>query len=65
MKNQQYEKLFLIRKLMDSYRLEYNIQDEKWLGQKFDKLYEMPNDALKYLAKLRGVYHLKESTIDV
>lgn len=60
MKSQNYEKLLLIRKLIDSYRLEYNIQDERWLGDKFDILYEMDNPTLVNLAKLRGIYDVKK-----
>lgn len=43
---------------MDSYRLEYNLKDEAELGKRFDKLYEMSVASLKYLAGIRGIYHI-------
>ncbi len=55
LESQKYEKLLLIRKIIDSYRLEKNIQDENWLGNQFDKLYEMDVKTLKHLADLRGI----------
>jgi hypothetical protein len=58
MNEQQYEKLFLIRKIMDSYRLEYNLKDEGELGKRFDKLYDMNISSLKHLAGIRGIYHI-------
>ena len=53
--SEQYEKIFLIEKLMNSY-IEANLEkDDKWLVDKFDKLYEMSEERLKYLAIIRGV----------
>lgn len=40
---------------MDSYRLSNPYKDDTWFTDKFDKLYDMELEALKYLADIRKI----------
>lgn len=56
MKKERYEeKIELIGRLMNSYINGNERQSDKWLVDKFDRLYDMDLEALQYLAELRKV----------
>ena len=58
--SQDNEKLNLIKIIMTSYGVTRN---DKQLVDRFDKLYEMDKQKLKYLAQLRGIIYKEEMNI--
>ena len=59
MQPKKYEKIEIIGKIMQSYRQQFPKADDEWFSNKFDKLYDMPEETLLHLANLRKINTMK------